>query len=218
MDSITGYAIQDLLYPGASSSGNTAGTASASGAAQEGGDEAARLAGQGDTLQISQEARALLATKMSEYGVNDPTQLSSEEREGIRTALEEAEGVTDQDREAIAAADSHFEQMASGDAGAAGGQDGSRESGQAVSDGDGQAQAAGQGGGAAAGSGSSSGSDVEDEITDKENEIDDLKAEIENLQAKAVNDPEASEELKTKRVELSMLEMELAQLEQQSGE
>ncbi len=158
------------------------------------------LPGQGpDTLQISQEARDLLAAKMDEFDAETPHDLTREERDNIRQALAETDGVTDEDRAALAEAAQRERKgpppgggrpPKGGGPGGMGGPPPKKET---------------------TGAGSS------DEVDDLKEEIEDLQAEIEALQAKASQDEEAAKELKAKRIELSTLEAELTLLQQQES-
>lgn len=130
----------------------------------------------GDTVNISDEARELLAAREAE-----------------------AQGISEGDGKvpADAVQESGTDESASG----------KNVSAQAI-----------KVGGAGQKSSSAESSDSSDEIDELEEEIKELKAEIEELQAKASSDEEAKEELKTKRIELVGLEMELALLQQQAQE
>lgn len=145
-----------------------------------------------DTVEISDAARDVLEAKMREYGAETPDELSSEQLADLKNTMAEAEGVTDADRTALAerASDSP---PPKGAAAATGGKTERRgpppkKDGAATSD--------------------------EDEVEDLESEISDLEDEIETLRAKAATDEDSREELKSKQVELVLLESQLALLEQ----
>ncbi len=145
-----------------------------------------------DTVRISDEARALLESKMEEYGADTPDDLSDEQLADLKKTMAEAEGVTDEDRQALA-----------------------ERAGDRPPPMGGGAEAGGRGerrGPPPKKPGGSSGDD--DEVDDLKSEISDLEDEIEALRAKAATDEESKEELKSKQTELSLLESELALLEQ----
>ena len=170
----------------------------------------------GDTVTISDEGRAMLAAKMREYSGKDPSSLTSEEKDDIRSTFQQALGLSDEQMATLdqEAAKSQEASGSSTEQDAAQGQQGTDSSAQ----GSGQAQSSGQsqGSGQAQGSGgqgSSGSSDSSDEQDTLEEKIKDMEKEIETLMAKSVNDPEAKEQLAAKRAELANLEAQLAQLE-----
>lgn len=144
----------------------------------------------GDMVDISDEARELLATKMAEFDAETPEDLTSEERDEIRNALEETDGVTDQDIQIIGA----------------GGQGGPGGPAEAES-------------GEESGTGSltQGATDSSSDIDALEEEIAQLESEIEELQAKASTDEDAKKEMNTKTVELAAAQAELTLLEQESA-
>lgn len=169
----------------------------------------------GDTVTISDEGRAKLAAMMEEYGGKDPSTLTSDQKDEIRSTFQEALGLSDEQMAALDKQEASKGQDASG---SATGQEASQDqqSAAASSQGSGQAQSMGQAQGSG-GSGSSGSSDSSDEEDTLEKEIKDMQEEIETLTAKSVNDPDAKDELATKRAELASLQAQLAQLQSSSS-
>ena len=145
-----------------------------------------------DTIDISNEAKALLKAKMEEYGAMTPGDLSPEEIEDIKKTMAESEVVTVEDKATL----DRIAGMASGE--------GPRGVGGPPSGG-----ATGMQGPPPKKGGDQSESD---EVTDLEDEIEDLKEEIEELRVSSTKNAEDKEELKAKKVELSILEAELRTL------
>jgi len=175
--------------------------------------------GDGDRVEFSAEAMALIKSKMDEYGTDNPLELTKDERDGIETAMDSAEGVTEQDRELLARTNDMFDQMQA--QGGAGDQTQAGVQQQAAGGGGSGEVSVAQAGGTAGSSGSESSDSSEttdntDAIDDLEQEIEKLKQEIEQLQSKAATDDESKEQLKTKRMEQSMKEAELLLLQSQS--
>ena len=191
MDPIAMYSSQDWLQQIGLKGVSVAGTT------EKASEQASTASDSGDTVTISPEALGLLAAKMTEYDASTMNDLSTEEKDDIITALSTAEGLSDKEEQALATAVQGAGKDASAD-----------------EDGTGAAKAGKQGAGGQSG-GSASSSEDSDEIEDLEEDIEDLEKEIEELTAKSATDEESKESLKAKRMELSLLEAELALLEQQ---
>lgn len=163
----------------------------------------APMGAHGDTVAISDEARELLAAKLEEYGARGPGDLTDAEHADLKRTMAEAEGVTDQDRDALDKAAERGREMA---------EKGKEEAAEAR-----EAKAERQG--PPSGGQGTSGEDSDD-IEDLKDDIDEAEEAIEELSAKAAGDDaeaiEAREELKAKRIDLALLEAELALLEQQA--
>lgn len=149
----------------------------------------------GDTVVISDEARAMLQATLEKYEDVAPEDMTDSDKEEVRDALAEALGSAEVQPGTGTAAASGTEETADAD----GGEDGSAS--------------ASSGGGA--GASGSSGNTTEDQIEDLEEEIEELEQEIEELRPKAAHDEDAKNELKSKETELAAKQNELAQLENQ---
>jgi len=145
----------------------------------------------GDMVDISDEARELLATKMAEFDAETPEDLSSEERDEIRDALEETDGVTERDIEIIGAGG-----PGGGPGGPADAESGEKSGTSSLTQG---------------------ATDSSSDIDALEEEIAQLESEIEELQAKASTDEDAKKEMNTKTIELATAQAELTLLEQESA-
>lgn len=55
-----------------------------------------------DTINISDEAKALLQAKMQEYGADSPDQLSATQLADLKETMQQSQDVTDSDRAALA--------------------------------------------------------------------------------------------------------------------
>lgn len=153
----------------------------------------------GDTVTISDEAKELLATKMEEYGVENPQEMSKAQRQDLHDTLIEETDLTEEDLQTMAQ-----------QSGLAAGAQGTAPAGGKPSTGSAGAQAAGSAGGAQAGGtqgASSTSSDTT--VEDLEQDIEDLENEINALRSKAGSDDKAKEKLETKQAELNTLKAEL---------
>ncbi|WP_291325965.1 hypothetical protein [Desulfovibrio sp. UCD-KL4C] len=147
----------------------------------------------GDTVTISAEAMELFKSKLDEFGAEDASELTDEQKDDLKGTMDEFAKKNGLDP-------SSMKEVQPQGAGAESGGEGQ------------QAGGAGGAGGAAQGGGADP-----DDISDKEDEISEIEEEIEELRAKSSSDEEAAEELKSKQVELTLLQAELALLEQQSA-
>ncbi|SMF01491.1 hypothetical protein [Desulfovibrio gilichinskyi] len=165
----------------------------------------------GDTVIISAEAMDLFKTKLDEFGAKDPSELNDKQKnelKGTMDAFAQKNGLDTSNMKEVQPEGAGAK--SEGDA-----QQGSENSEGSKSNSGG---AKGASAGGAGGSGAAQGTETDsDEITDKKNEISDAEEEIEELRAKSSSDEKAAEELKTKQVDLALLQAELALLEQQSA-
>lgn len=170
----------------------------------------------GDTIEISEEAYALLQSKMQEYEGMTADDLSDGEKDELKGLLSDALGISEDDVDALAkgmaaggATAPSVRSMAQEGEDSDGGSEGLN-----LSMGGEQLQAAP----AAGGSAETASSTIDDRIDELEQEIEDLQNEISELQGKANSDPEAKEELKVKQTELTTKQTELAELQSQQEE
>ncbi|WP_031480685.1 hypothetical protein [Maridesulfovibrio frigidus] len=155
----------------------------------------------GDTVSISAEAMALFSSKLEEYGAENPSELSDEQKEELKGTMDEFAIENGIDPTQV------------------GGMPPPPEGGgEGASDSEGEGSSEGGGAGGATGGEAAQGSTgTSDMISDKEEEIEEKEEEIEELRAKVSEDEDAAEQLKTKQSELALLQSELALLEQQSA-
>lgn len=165
----------------------------------------------GDQLHISQEARELLDSKMQQFGARRPSELTAEQHEEIKAAMdelrEEIQSKNPLHKNGLDKASHHDNASEQGRE--------ARQDGPPPGDGPPPAGARGKGGPPPGGGAAGGATDISDEIEELEEDIEALEEEIQELEADAAQDEEAKDQLKTKRAELLLLEAELAMLEQQ---
>jgi hypothetical protein len=158
----------------------------------------------GDTVEISEEARALLRAKMKEMGT-PPGDLTKEQKDELKGVLSKALGVSKEQLDEVA------HSLGRGDLPP----EGMRRPPKG-----GPPPQGGRSGGAGAGRGAGGearSTGVENRIEKLEEDIKELEKEIEELRSKASRDEGAKKELKTKEVELSSKQTELAELQGQQN-
>jgi|GEM_PF-1388754 len=159
--------------------------------------------GLGDSVEISEEGRALLQSKIEELDNKLLQDLTEEERRELRTVLSEVTGLSEGEiaalEEEMVRSGGAADEAASEDIQSGGVSEQSR------------GMEAAAGGGAAASSGASD--ESESDMEDLEEEIAKLEDEIDELRQKAKSGEGSVSELKTKQMELMSKEAELAQLQ-----
>ncbi len=158
----------------------------------------------GDTVEISEEARALLKAKMKEMGTS-PGNLTREQKDELKGILSKELGVSKEQLDEVA------QSLGKGDLPPEGMGRASKEGPSP------QGGRAGKAGGGEAGAETES-TTVADRIETLEQDIEELEEEVEDLRGKAARDEDAKEQLKAKEVELSTKQTELAELQGQQSE